>query len=50
MDVIARGRISTRVDMGQMGEDFTTLASGFNSMMDKIDVLLDKVKDMKNIK
>ncbi len=44
MDDVASGSLSVRIDEGIMGEDFVKLATGFNSMMEEILVLMEKVK------
>lgn len=44
MDDVASGSLSVRIDEGIMGEDFVKLATGFNSMMEKILVLMEQVK------
>ena len=35
MDDVASGSLKTRINVEHMGEDFTKLAVGFNSMMGK---------------
>lgn len=44
MDDVALGELQTRINVANMGEDFTKLALGFNSMMDEIQVLMEQVK------
>lgn len=44
MDDVASGALSVRIDEGVMGEDFVKLATGFNSMMEEILVLMEQVK------
>ena len=44
MDDVASGSLSVRIDEGIMGEDFVKLATGFNSMMEEILVLMEQVK------
>ncbi len=44
MDDVAAGSLSVRIDAGHMGEDFAKLATGFNSMMEEIVVLMEQVK------
>lgn len=44
MDAVSSGSLTTRINMENMGEDFTKLAVGFNSMMDEIQELLEQVK------
>ncbi len=44
MDDVAAGSLSVRMDAGYMGEDFAKLATGFNSMMEEILVLMEQVK------
>ena len=44
MDHVATGSLRTRINVDNMGEDFTKLAVGFNSMMDEIEVLMEQVK------
>lgn len=44
MDDVASGSLSVRIDEGVMGEDFVKLATGFNSMMEEILVLMEQVK------
>ncbi len=44
MDHVATGSLRTRINVENMGEDFTKLAVGFNSMMDEIEVLMEEVK------
>ena len=44
MDDVASGSLKTRINVEHMGEDFTKLAVGFNSMMEEILVLMDQVK------
>lgn len=44
MDDVASGSLNTRIDAEYMGEDFVKLATGFNSMMEKIQVLMEQVK------
>jgi len=44
MDSVASGSLKTRIDSERMGDDFTKLAEGFNSMMDKIQELMEQVK------
>lgn len=43
MDDVASGSLKTRINVEHMGEDFTKLAVGFNSMMEEILVLMDQV-------
>lgn len=44
MDQVAAGSLDTRLNVESMGEDFQKLATGFNSMMEEILVLMDQVK------
>ena len=44
MDNVAAGSLDVRLDVGYMGEDFAKLATGFNSMMEEIMVLMEQVK------
>ena len=44
MDDVASGSLKTRINVEYMGEDFTKLAVGFNSMMEEILVLMEQVK------
>lgn len=44
MDDVASGSLKTRINVEHMGEDFTKLAVGFNSMMGEILVLMEQVK------
>lgn len=44
MDDVAAGTLDARLDVGYMGEDFSKLATGFNSMMEEILVLMEQVK------
>lgn len=44
MDDVALGSLKTRINVEHMGEDFTKLAVGFNSMMEEILVLMEQVK------
>lgn len=44
MDDVAAGSLTTRVNAENMGEDFEKLATGFNSMMEEILVLMEQVK------
>lgn len=44
MDDVASGSMKTRINVEHMGEDFTKLAVGFNSMMEEILVLMEQVK------
>lgn len=44
MDDVASGSLKTRINVEHMGEDFTKLAVGFNSMMEEILVLMEQVK------
>lgn len=44
MDDVAAGSLAARIDVGYMGEDFIKLATGFNSMMEEIAVLMEQVK------
>lgn len=44
MDHVATGSLRTRINVENMGEDFTKLAIGFNEMMDEIEVLMEQVK------
>lgn len=44
MDDVASGSLKTRINVEHMGEDFTKLALGFNSMMEEIQVLMEQVK------
>lgn len=44
MDNVAAGSLETRINVEHMGEDFAKLATGFNSMMDEIAVLMEQVK------
>lgn len=44
MDDVAIGSLKTRISVENMGEDFTKLAIGFNSMMEEIQVLMEEVK------
>lgn len=48
MDDVASGSLSVRIDEGIMGEDFVKLATGFNSMMEEILVLMEQVKQEQN--
>lgn len=45
MDDVAAGTLDTRIDVGHMGEDFMKLAVGFNVMMDRIQLLMEQVKE-----
>ena len=44
MDDVATGSLKTRISVENMGEDFTKLAIGFNSMMEEIQILMEQVK------
>ncbi|QJU15897.1 histidine kinase [Blautia pseudococcoides] len=44
IDDVASGSLKTRINVEHMGEDFTKLAVGFNSMMEEILVLMEQVK------
>lgn len=44
MDQVAAGSLDTRLNAEIMGEDFQKLATGFNSMMEEILVLMEQVK------
>lgn len=44
MDDVAAGALTARIDEEHMGEDFVKLATGFNSMMEEILVLMEQVK------
>lgn len=44
MDDVASGSLKTRINVENMGEDFTKLAVGFNSMMEEIQILMEQVK------
>ena len=44
MDQVANGSLGTRLNVESMGEDFQKLATGFNSMMEEILVLMEQVK------
>lgn len=44
MDDVAAGSLKTRINEENMGEDFAKLATGFNSMMEEILVLMEQVK------
>lgn len=44
MDDVASGSLKTRINVENMGEDFTKLAVGFNTMMEEIQVLMEQVK------
>ena len=44
MDDVASGSLKTRINVDHMGEDFIKLAEGFNSMMEKIEELMEQVK------
>ncbi len=44
MDDVASGSLKTRINVEHMGEDFTKLAVGFNSMLEEILVLMEQVK------
>ena len=44
MDDVGSGSLKTRINVEHMGEDFTKLAVGFNSMMEEILVLMEQVK------
>lgn len=44
MDDVAAGFLTARIDEEHMGEDFVKLATGFNSMMEEILVLMEQVK------
>jgi len=45
MDDVAAGSLNVRIDVEYMGEDFSKLAVGFNSMMEEILVLMERVKE-----
>lgn len=45
MDNVSAGTLETRINVGHMGEDFTKLAIGFNTMMDRIQLLMEQVKE-----
>lgn len=44
MDEVAAGSLETRLNAENIGEDFQKLATGFNSMMEEILVLMEQVK------
>lgn len=44
MDYVAEGNLDNRIDMESMDADSRKLARGFNSMMDKIYELMEKIK------
>lgn len=44
MDDVAAGSLKTRINVENMGEDFSKLAVGFNSMMEEIQILMEQVK------
>ena len=44
MDEVAAGCLESRLNVASMGEDFQKLATGFNSMMEEILVLMEQVK------
>lgn len=44
MDDVAAGSLKVRINEENMGEDFVKLATGFNSMMEEIAVLMEQVK------
>lgn len=44
MDDVAAGSLKVRINEENMGEDFVKLATGFNSMMEEIMVLMEQVK------
>src|SRR5699024_40274 len=44
MDEVAAGCLESRINVASMGEDFQKLATGFNSMMEEILVLMEQVK------
>lgn len=44
MDDVAAGSLEVRINEDNMGEDFVKLATGFNSMMEEIIVLMNQVK------
>lgn len=44
MDDVASGSLKTRINVENMGEDFTKLAVGVNSMMEEIQILMEQVK------
>jgi len=44
MDSVASGSLKTRINIDHMGLDFMKLAEGFNSMMNKIQELMEQVK------
>lgn len=45
MDAVANGSLQTRINEQHMGADFKKLASGFNTMMDKMLELMEQVKE-----
>lgn len=45
MDAVANGSLQTRINEQHMGADFKKLASGFNTMMDKMLELMKQVKE-----
>lgn len=45
MDAVANGSLQTRINEQHMGADFKKLAAGFNTMMDKMLLLMDQVKE-----
>ena len=44
MGKVSNGMLDVRIREEQMGDDFKKIARGFNSMMDKIEDLMDQVK------
>lgn len=45
MNDVSNGRLKTRISTNDMDSDSMILAVGFNSMMDRIDVLIQQVKE-----
>lgn len=45
MNDVSRGDLRTRIELKDMDSDGRKLAGGFNIMMDKIDVLMERVKE-----
>ncbi|MCU0575631.1 MAG: HAMP domain-containing histidine kinase [Desulfobacterota bacterium] len=45
---IGRGDTSSRVPLGEEGEEIQSLATTFNSMLDRIDVLISDLKEVSN--
>lgn len=44
MEGVSEGKLDERIDMTSMDADSRKLAEGFNSMMDRIDMLMEQVK------